>query len=48
MRHAVMAAALAFHAPLTLARGPLPGAARRIAGVVMGWLDRRRRLIDEQ
>lgn len=44
MRHAVLAAAIAFRSPLTA--GPVPFAARRIARVVMAMLDQRRKRID--
>jgi hypothetical protein len=47
MRHAVLAAVLAFRTPVTVAAAsPLPIAARRIGRVVMAWLDHRRKRID--
>lgn len=50
VRHAVLAAAVAFQAPLGLGRGPVGDVTRRgvreLAAVVMRWLDRRRERID--
>lgn len=43
MRHAVMAVAVAFGPHITVVRKP----ARSLARLVINYLDRRRRLIDE-
>ena len=46
MRHAVFAAALAFSPRSRMRTLMVPGATRRVARVVLGYLDRRRNLID--
>ena len=46
MRHAVMAAAVAFSPRLKLARAPGTRTTRRLARLVLRYLDRRRRRID--
>ncbi len=46
MRPAVIAAVLAFDARLEWTRRPVRGISRRLGGLVMGWLDRRRELVD--
>lgn len=46
MRHAVLAATLAFGSALR-PRGVVPVASRRVGRIVLTWLDRRRRLSDE-
>jgi hypothetical protein len=45
MRHAVLAAALAFRTPITVG-SPVPPVAQRVADVILAWLDRRRARID--
>lgn len=46
MRHAVLAAVVAFNPRHAWARRPFVGATRRVAAVVLNFLDRRRAAID--
>lgn len=48
MRHAVLAAAVAFNPRLAWARRPFVGATRRMSRAVLAWLDRRRALVDDR
>ena len=47
MRHAVLAAALAFGKPLQV-KSPIRPAAQRMAGMFLAYLDRRRARIDDR
>ena len=46
MRHAFMAASIAFHPTLAWTRKPVRWISRPAARALMNWLDRRRALLD--